>query len=57
MFTPAILFLNVEPNHLVFLKTHNTEFDKIIITFMNQNDRPLEMEDKVNITLPNKKQK
>ena len=26
-------FLNVGPSNLVFLKTYNTEFDKIIITF------------------------
>ena len=35
--------LIVEPSNLVFLKTYNTEFDEIIITFTNQNDRPLEM--------------
>ena len=29
---------------LVFLKTYNTEFDEIIITFTIQNDRPLEIE-------------
>ena len=27
--------LNVEPSNLVFLKTYNTEFDEIIITFTN----------------------
>ena len=43
--------LNVEPSNLVFLKTYNTEFDEIIITFTNQNGRPLEIEDKVNLTL------
>ena len=41
--------LNVEPSNLVFLKTCNTEFDEIIITFANQNHRPLG--DKVNFTL------
>ena len=34
--------LNVEPKTLVFLKTWNTGFGKIIITFMDQNGRPLE---------------
>ena len=29
--------LNVEPSNLVFLKTYNTQFDEIIITFTNQN--------------------
>ena len=43
--------LNVEPSNLVFLKTYNTEFDEIIITFTDQNGKPLEIEDKVNLTL------
>ena len=28
--------LNVEVSNLMFLKTYNTKFDEIIITFMNQ---------------------
>ena len=43
--------LNVEPCNLVFLKTYNTEFDNIIITIMDQDDRPLETEGKVNLIL------
>ena len=43
--------LNVEPSNFVFLKTYNTEFDEIIITFMDQIGRPLEKEDKVSFTL------
>ena len=43
--------LNVEPSNLVFLKTYNIEFDEIIITFIDQNGRPLEVEDKVNLAL------
>ena len=31
--------LNVEPSNLVFVKTYNTEFDEIIITFTDQNGR------------------
>lgn len=38
-------------NNIGFLKTYNTEFDKIIITFTQQNGRPLEIEGKVNLTL------
>ena len=35
--------LNVQPKNLVFLKTYNTgRFDEIIITFTDQNGRPLE---------------
>ena len=48
---------NVEPSTLVFLKTYNTEFDDIVITFTDQNGRPLEIEHKVNFTLLIDKQK
>ena len=43
-FTPKKSFtylLNVEPSNLVFLKAYNTEFDEIIITFSEQNGKPL----------------
>ena len=53
-FTPnkfyAYLF-NVEVSNKVFLKTHNSKFCDIIITFTGQNGRPLEIECKVNLTL------
>ena len=42
------LMLIVEPSKLVLLKTYNTELDEIIITFTDENGRPLEIEDKVN---------
>ena len=54
IFTPKNSYaylLNVEPYNLVFLKTYNTEFNEIIITFMDQNGRPLKIEDKINLTL------
>ena len=41
--------LNVEPSNLVFLKTCNTEFDEIFITFTDQNGKPLEIEDEDNL--------
>ena len=31
------------------METYNIEFDEIIITFTGQNDRPSEIEDKVNL--------
>ena len=31
--------------------TYDTEFYEIIITFMDQNGRPLDIEDKVNLAL------
>ena len=42
--------LNIKSTNLVFLKTYNTQFDEII-TFTDQNGRPLAIEDKVNLTL------
>ena len=53
-FTPKKSYaylLNVEPSNLLFLKTYNTEFDDITITFTDQNGRSLEIEDKVNLIL------
>ena len=53
-FTPNKFYadlLNVEPSSLVFLKTYNTEFDEMIIKLMDQNGGPLEIENKVNLTL------
>ena len=52
-FTPNKFYaylLNAEPSNSVFLKVYNAEFDEIIVTFTNQNGRPLEIEDKVNLT-------
>ena len=43
--------LNAEPSNLVSFKTYNTNFDEIIITFTDQNGRPLEIEDKFNLAL------
>ena len=37
-------FLNVEPSNSLFLKTSNTEFDEIILTFTDQNGRLLQIE-------------
>ena len=43
--------LNVQPNNVMFLKTYNTEFDDITITFTDLNGRSLEIEDTVDLTL------
>ena len=43
--------LIVEPSNLVTLKTHKTKFDKIAVTLTDQNDRPIEIVGKVNMTL------
>ena len=50
----CLYLLNVEPSNLVFLKAYNTEFDDIIITFMDKNVKTLEIEDKISLKLLNK---
>ena len=36
-------------NH-IFLKTFNSEYDQIKVWLTNQNSKPLEMEDRINLT-------
>ena len=43
--------LEVSPKSHVFLKKFNSEFQEIKISFTDQNSRPLEVEDKINLTL------
>ena len=56
-FCCCLHLLNVERNNLVFLKTYNTEFDDIIITFMDKNVRTIEIKENSRLTLLNKKLK
>ena len=37
-------------NH-IFLKTFNSEYDEIIVWFTDQNSKPLEIEDRINLTM------
>ena len=43
--------ITVSPNSLIMFKTINTEFSFIEIWFTDQDNRPLEIEDSVNISL------
>ena len=43
--------LDILPNYFIFLKTFNPEFLYIEVWFIDQNSKPLEIEDKINITL------
>ena len=43
--------ITVSPERLIMLKTVNTEFSFIEIWFTDQDNRPLEIEDSVNISL------
>ena len=43
--------ITISPHSLTMLKTTNAEFQSIELQFTDQNNRPLEIEDSVNITL------
>ena len=43
--------LDISPKNFIFLKTFNSEFSYIEVLFTDQNSKPLEIEDKINITL------
>ena len=43
--------LGISPTNQVFLKTFNSEFQEVKIWFTDQTSKPLELEDKINITL------
>ena len=54
-FVPNKLFgslLEISPTNHIFLKTFNSEYDKV--WFMDQNSQPLEMEDRINLTFVTK---
>ena len=43
--------LEISPRNHIFLKTFNSEFQEIKVWFTDQNSKPLEVEDKINLTL------
>ena len=43
--------LEISPANHILLKTFNSEYDKIEIWFTDQNSEPLEIEDRINLTL------
>ena len=43
--------LEISPPNHIFLKTFNSEFKEIEVWFTNQIGQPLEVEDKINLTL------
>ena len=53
-FVPNKLFrslLVISPKNQIFLKTFNSKFQAIEVWFTGQNSQPLEIEDKINLTL------
>ena len=43
--------LDVSPSNHIFLKTFNSEYDEIVVWFTDQNSKPLEIEDRINLTM------
>ena len=43
--------LEISPANHMFLKTFNSEYNEIIVWFTDQNSNPLEIEDRINLTM------
>ena len=43
--------LEISPANHIFLKTFNSEYNEIEVWFTDQNSKPLEIEDRINLTM------
>ena len=43
--------LEISPTNHIFLKTFNSEYNEIEVWFTDQNSNPLEIEDRINLTM------
>ena len=43
--------LEIFPMNHIFLKTFNSEYDQIKVWFTDQNSQPLEIEERINLTM------
>ena len=43
--------LDISPCNHIFLKTFNSEYDEIVVWFTDQDSKPLEIEDRINLTM------
>ena len=48
---PLGSLLEISPTNHIFLNTFNSEYDEIIVWFIDQNSQPLETEDRINLTM------
>ena len=48
---PFASLLGISPTNHIFLKTFNSEYDKIKVWFTDQNSQSLEIEDRINLTI------
>ena len=43
--------LDISRSNHIFLKTFNSEYNEIIVWFTDQNSKPLEIQDRINLTM------
>ena len=43
--------LDISPSNHIFLKTFNSQYDEIVVWLTDQNSKPLEIEDRINLTM------
>ena len=43
--------LDISPSNHIFLKIFNSEYDEIVVWFTDQNSKPFETEDRINLTM------
>ena len=46
-----VSLLEISPTNHIFLKTFNSEYDEIKVWLTDQNSQPLEIEDRINLTM------
>ena len=51
---PFDSLLEISPTNHIFLKTFNSEYDEIKVWFTDQNSQPLEVEDRISLTIVTK---
>ena len=50
-YKPFGCLLEISPANHIFLKTFNSKYDETIVWFTDQNSMPLEIEDRINLTM------
>ena len=48
---PLGSLLEISPKNHIFLKTFNSEYNEIKVWFIDQNRKPLEIEDRINLAM------
>ena len=48
---PFDALLDISPSNHIFLKTFNSEYNEIEVWFTDQNSKPLEIGDRINLTM------